>query len=231
MICHPKLVQTGLDLIDFPTIVWYETDYSVYTMRQASRRSWRIGQTNPVAVYYMTYDDCLQADALTLVAAKMQSSLAVEGELPEEGLSAYGDSADNLMITLARQITGRMRKPSATAADIEAQFRKARMSERDGDLLLVRSREGPTMAQEGDVAPLGQIEPIELPLALIRSQKGLRTAITRNRNPSPSGGLRSRRVNCDCFSKGGVLVGAKAPDNRHELYRMTEVGSDSWCGR
>ena len=41
LICHPKLVQTGLDLIDFPTIVWYETDYSVYTMRQASRRSWR----------------------------------------------------------------------------------------------------------------------------------------------------------------------------------------------
>ena len=39
LICHPRLVQTGLDLIDFPTICWYETDYSVYTMRQASRRS------------------------------------------------------------------------------------------------------------------------------------------------------------------------------------------------
>ena len=50
----------------------------------------------------MTYADCLQADALALVAAKMQSSLAVEGELPEEGLSAYGDSADNMMITLAK---------------------------------------------------------------------------------------------------------------------------------
>ena len=31
-----------------PTIVWFETDYSVYTMRQASRRSWRIGQTQPL---------------------------------------------------------------------------------------------------------------------------------------------------------------------------------------
>ena len=45
LICHPRLVQTGLDLIDFPTIVWDETDYSVYVVRQASRRSWRIGQT------------------------------------------------------------------------------------------------------------------------------------------------------------------------------------------
>ena len=43
MVCHPRLVQTGLDLVDFPTIVWFEKDYSVYTMRQASRRSWRIG--------------------------------------------------------------------------------------------------------------------------------------------------------------------------------------------
>ena len=44
VICHPKLVQTGLDLIDFPTILFYETGYSIYVLRQASRRSWRIGQ-------------------------------------------------------------------------------------------------------------------------------------------------------------------------------------------
>ena len=48
LVCHPRLVQTGLDLVDFLTIVWFETDYSVYTMRQASRRSWRIGQSRPV---------------------------------------------------------------------------------------------------------------------------------------------------------------------------------------
>ncbi len=29
LICHPRLVQTGLDLIDFPTLVWFETEYSV----------------------------------------------------------------------------------------------------------------------------------------------------------------------------------------------------------
>ena len=86
LICHPRLVQTGLDLIDFPTICWYETDYSVYTMRQASRRSWRIGQTRPVRVVFMAYRNSLQADALKLVAKKLQSSLAVEGELPEDGL-------------------------------------------------------------------------------------------------------------------------------------------------
>ena len=91
LICNPRLVQTGLDLVDFPTIVWFETDYSVYTMRQASRRSWRIGQTRPVKVIFMVYEDTIQTEALRLVARKMQSSLAVEGELPEEGLTAFGD--------------------------------------------------------------------------------------------------------------------------------------------
>ena len=25
-----RLVQTGLDLIDFPTLIWYETEFSVF---------------------------------------------------------------------------------------------------------------------------------------------------------------------------------------------------------
>ncbi|HET9217266.1 MAG TPA: hypothetical protein VFR18_09825, partial [Terriglobia bacterium] len=38
-ICHPRLVQTGLDLLPFPTIFFVQTGYSIYTLRQASRRS------------------------------------------------------------------------------------------------------------------------------------------------------------------------------------------------
>ena len=34
LVCHPRLVQTGLDLVGFPTICWQEADYSVYTMRR-----------------------------------------------------------------------------------------------------------------------------------------------------------------------------------------------------
>ena len=77
--CHPRLVQTGLDLVDFPTIAGFETDYPVSTMRQASRRSWRIGLSRPVKVVLMAYRNNLQADALKLVAKKLQPSLAVEG--------------------------------------------------------------------------------------------------------------------------------------------------------
>ena len=127
MICHPRLVQTGLDLIDFPTLIWYETDYSVYVMRQASRRSWRIGQTRPVKVVFMSYKNTLQADALKLVAKKLQSSLAVEGELPEDGLAAYGDGddGDDLMMALARKIVSGDEEEDETVEEVFAQARDA----------------------------------------------------------------------------------------------------------
>ena len=125
LICHPRLVQTGLDLVAFPTITWYETDYSVYTMRQASRRSWRIGQTQPVRVVFMSYRSTLQADALKLVASKLQSSLAVEGELPEDGLAAHGDDGDDLMMALARRIVSGEEDGAETVEEVFAQAQGA----------------------------------------------------------------------------------------------------------
>ena len=124
LICHPRLVQTGLDLIDFPTIVWDETDYSVYVVRQASRRSWRIGQTRPVKVVFMSYRNTLQADALKLVAKKMQSSLA-----------AYGDDGDDMMMALARKIVSCDEEDEAET--MEEVFAQARNAESEAEELLV----------------------------------------------------------------------------------------------
>jgi len=136
LVCHPRLVQTGLDLIDFPTIVWDEIDYSTYVMRQASRRSWRIGQTRPVKVVFMSYRNTLQADALKLVAKKLQSSLAVEGELPEDGLAAYGDDGDDLMMALARKIVSGDEE-EADDETVEDAFAQARDAEAGAEEFLV----------------------------------------------------------------------------------------------
>jgi hypothetical protein len=105
LICHPRLVQTGLDLIDWPSICWYETEYSVYVMRQASRRSWRIGQRQPVEITFMVYEGTIQAEALALVAAKMRSALMIEGELPSDGLAALERDGQDVLLALARQMT------------------------------------------------------------------------------------------------------------------------------
>src|SRR3546814_17905000 len=50
LITNPELVKTGLDLLEFPTIVFLQSGYNVYSLQQAARRSWRIGQKQPVRV-------------------------------------------------------------------------------------------------------------------------------------------------------------------------------------
>ena len=130
LLVHPRLVQTGLDLDDFPTLVWQEVEYSVYTMRQASRRSWRIGQRRPVRVVYLAYRGTLQAQALTLVAKKLKASLAVEGELGDDGLVTFGDDGEDLLMALARSLTERL---GVNDESLERLFAEVRNSERDGD--------------------------------------------------------------------------------------------------
>ena len=102
-------------------------------MRQASRRSWRIGQTEPVQVVFMAYRNTLQADALKLVAQKLQSSLAVEGELPEDGLAAYGDDGDDLMLALARKIVA----GEEDTGSVESVFEQAQQVATEAEALLV----------------------------------------------------------------------------------------------
>lgn len=103
VICHPKLVQTGLDLIDFPTILFYETGYSIYVLRQASRRSWRIGQRLPVKVKYLHYAETMQESCLRLMGKKLLVSLAMEGKFSSEGLQAINDD-DDILMAMAREL-------------------------------------------------------------------------------------------------------------------------------
>jgi SNF2 family DNA or RNA helicase len=107
LVCNPNLVKTGLDLLDFPTIVFFQCGYSVFTLRQASRRSWRIGQDKPVRVFYMAYAQTMQEEALSLMAQKMETSLAVEGELSDQGLAALSKSDNSMMYELAKALTGK----------------------------------------------------------------------------------------------------------------------------
>jgi superfamily II DNA or RNA helicase len=102
-ICHPKLVQTGLDLLEFPTILFYETGYSTYVLRQASRRSWRIGQKRPVRVGFLTYSGTAQESCLRLMGKKLLVSLAMEGKLQAEGLQSM-DEDDDMLTAMAREL-------------------------------------------------------------------------------------------------------------------------------
>ena len=103
VIAHPRLVQTGLDLWAFPDIFFAETGYSIYTLRQASRRSWRIGQWANVNVKFFYYAGTMQEACLRLMGKKLLVSLAMEGKFATDGLQAI-DEGDDILMAMAREL-------------------------------------------------------------------------------------------------------------------------------
>ncbi len=126
LLTNPRLVATGLDLLDFSSLCWYQTDYSVYTMRQASRRSWRPGQRADVEVTFLAYRGTLQERALGLVAAKVKAALIVEGELPDDGLAGLDADDHDQVLALAKRLVDR---DAADDASLEALFAATRALE------------------------------------------------------------------------------------------------------
>ena len=106
VICHPKLVETGLDLLDFPTIIFCESGYSLHTLRQASRRSWRIGQRRPVRVKFLCSEGTMQTSCLRLMGKKLLVALTMEGKFAGEGLQSI-DEDDDMLSAMARELVER----------------------------------------------------------------------------------------------------------------------------
>ena len=121
LITNPRCVETGLDLNAFTTIIFYSMGYNLFTLRQASRRSWRINQTEPkVEVYMLYYADTLQAKAMKLMASKLAVAGIIEGTFSEEGLAAMSDVKD-LTSQMAKELAAGIRD---NVEDIAAAFKK-----------------------------------------------------------------------------------------------------------
>ncbi len=104
LVTNPELVKTGLDLLDFPTIAFMQTGYNVYTLQQAARRSWRIGQKHPVRVIFFGYIGSSQITCLQLMAKKIAVSQSTSGDVPDSGLDSLNQDGDSVEMALARQL-------------------------------------------------------------------------------------------------------------------------------
>jgi SNF2 family DNA or RNA helicase len=80
LITNPRLVQTGLDLVSFASVVFAEVEYSLYTLWQALRRVWRLGQTKPVKAVFAVYRGTMEAQALALMGRKMRAAQLLYGD-------------------------------------------------------------------------------------------------------------------------------------------------------
>jgi hypothetical protein len=104
IITNPELVKTGLDMLEFPTIVFMQSGYNVYTLQQAARRSWRIGQKQPVNVFFLGYAGSAQMQCLELMAKKIAVSQSTSGDMPDSGLDVLNQGGDSIEVALAKRL-------------------------------------------------------------------------------------------------------------------------------
>jgi len=104
LITNPRLVETGLDLVDFQTTIWFETEYSLYLLMQASRRTWRIGQVHNVDIHFAVYRDTMEHRAASLVGQKLAAAQLLYGDSVEGALIEQADSGHGFLADLARGV-------------------------------------------------------------------------------------------------------------------------------
>lgn len=104
LICNPRLVMTGLDLVAFPTLIFVELDYSLYVTSQAARRAWRIGQQRPCKTYYLYYSSTMEEQAIELVSRKQAAAALLGGDADGGGLAQLSGGSNSLLAELAKTI-------------------------------------------------------------------------------------------------------------------------------
>lgn len=102
LIVNPGIVATGLDLVQFATIVYYEIEYSLYTMWQAMSRVWRLRQELPVKVIFTSYSGVLEEQALALQGRKMKAAQLLYGQQVEGAI--VPEEEGDFLTELARTI-------------------------------------------------------------------------------------------------------------------------------
>jgi hypothetical protein len=115
LITNPELVKTGLDLLEFPTIVFMQTGYNVYTLMQAARRSWRIGQKLAVRVIFLGYMGTAQQLCLQLMAKKIAVAQSTSGDMPEGGLDSLNTDGDSIEVELAKRLISEISEKSKSS--------------------------------------------------------------------------------------------------------------------
>ena len=112
--------------------------YKLFTLRQASRRSWRINQKAPaVKVYMLYYEDTMQQKCLKLMASKLAVAGLIEGNFSEEGLAAMSDVQD-MTSQMAKELMLGIRD---NVEDIAAAFKKMAFENPDREMPEVSAEE------------------------------------------------------------------------------------------
>jgi hypothetical protein len=154
-------VETGLDLFDkggshnFCTLIFYQTGYNLFTLRQASRRSWRIGQEKDCKVVYLYYAGTMQERAMGLMGRKLAAAEAIDGKFSSEGLAAAGEDESSLAMMLAKNLMDKLDEDPALAW-----AKTGAITESEDDMAKKVVKKFPKFAAKPEVAKAAKAEPV-----------------------------------------------------------------------
>lgn len=105
LLCNPELVKTGLDLIQFTRIIFFEPTLQLSTMLQAAARHVRLNQTaKRCETIFMYYEGTMEARMTALMSRKQRAAKMFTGDLGLTGLDSLTDGIkDDLLNELAAE--------------------------------------------------------------------------------------------------------------------------------
>ncbi|HWH55977.1 MAG TPA: DEAD/DEAH box helicase [Terriglobales bacterium] len=183
-IAHPKLVETGLDLLFAPTIIFYESGYSLHTLRQASRRSWRIGQRQPVRVKFLCYENTMQAKCLRLMGKKLLVALAMEGKFADQGLQTL-DEDEDMLTSMAKELV----QKNGIGESADAVWKQLN---REHQRLFPTPTRSDHMGVEPEIASISDADKVEPATALIESVLNSKSVLVFGEKPEAQWRARRR---------------------------------------
>ncbi|WDL99717.1 DEAD/DEAH box helicase [Alicyclobacillus sp. ALC3] len=101
VVTNPKLVECGLDLMLFPTLLFYQFTDEINTLRQASRRAWRLMQHRLCKVLYYAYNGTYEMVQLKRFLTKRSHSMLLEGRLDKSTVAQFTEQDDKSASTFA----------------------------------------------------------------------------------------------------------------------------------
>lgn len=107
LICNPELVKTGLDLLAFSTLIFYEIVFNLSTLLQAASRSYRLNQeADECEVVFMFYEGTMEHTAVQLMSRKQRAAKILTGDTGLTGLDALTEGEGGFEAALLNAITG-----------------------------------------------------------------------------------------------------------------------------
>jgi hypothetical protein len=123
VLCHPSLVETGLNLIGWPEIVFLEPTYKLYCAMQARKRAMRPTQTRDCNVTWLAYADTMMEQAMDVIGTKATAASLLTGDDLSSGLLQF-DPGMSLLQELARRVLND-EKSTRPAVEIQARLQAA----------------------------------------------------------------------------------------------------------